>query len=162
MRHLLNFILLPVLLAAPRAYPQTAALGVTAPPESSGDRVVLGGFIGSPSRAGVTGGLYLGPLVVRLSGASFGHSDDGWEGDIGIALTKNERLIQDLSLVAGFYHASTTTAASGTEHEMTQRFVGAAYGVYYAGFFLQGGIGKGTGDFPSPELIYRFGYLFSF
>ncbi len=158
MTHSLKFALLVILFAASAAYAYSDA-----PPGSSGDRFVLGGYIGSPSRAGLTGGFYLGPMALRLSGASFGRSDDGLEGDIGIALTKSDRLIQDVSVVAGFYHASLSSASSGGgDRDMTQRFVGVAYGVYYSGFFLQAGIGRGTGDFPNPELIYRFGYLLSF
>ncbi len=158
MNHSLKFLLTLLLLAAGHAFAQTDSEH-----EPSGDRFVLGAFIGSPSGIGAAGGLYLGPLAVRVSGASLGHGTDGIEGDIGIALTKSDHLIQDISVVAGSYHTSvSTTAAGGGDLHTTQRFVGAAYGVYYSGFFLQAGLGKGTGDFPNPELIYRFGYLFSF
>jgi hypothetical protein len=39
--------------------------------------------------------------------------------------------------------------------------VGAAYDAYPSGFCIQIGLARCRGDYPNPQLVMQFGYLFA-
>ena len=119
---------------------------------------VFGGGLGSPAGVCVIGGFYTQPIVLRLSG---GYWKRGWNGiqcDLGTSLSSGESFAAGISLVGGIYKADPLDE-NRVERRYSERYLGLAYDMYLAGFFLQAGLAAGKGDYPNPQAIVQFGYL---
>jgi hypothetical protein len=124
---------------------------------------VLGAVIGTPSGISLVGGYYFKDFAFRASG---GWWEKGWygvQGDLSVFLSRSSSFAQGLSLIAGRF--GTRVVVPGDQQQdvvqqLRQSYAGLSYDAYYAGFFLQIGLGFGKGDFPNPNLAFQCGYLF--
>ncbi len=142
------------------------AVGAEAQPAAHADGeehngVGAGLFIGTPSSIGFRARLETGPIVAGVSGGSWGKSWWGYQADAGLIVSQTGRLVQSIDLIAGRF-ANTTRDESGVSQHEREEYLGLAYDVSYAGFFVQLGLAAGRGDYPNPQLVYQFGYLFFF
>lgn len=127
----------------------------------------IGAVIGAPASMSFTTGLYFVPVSFRVTGGFWGKGWYGLQGDIAFPLTKSKELIQNISVIGGFFATNvidTDPSQPGIQiiRHYRQNYIGAAYDVYYAGFLMQTGLGFGKGNFPNPQFLFQFGYLFDF
>jgi hypothetical protein len=127
---------------------------------SSGSEGILavGAVIGAPTGISLMGGYYFKNFAVRLSGGSWGKEWNGFQGDLSYNLTRSLSFSTNVSLIGGQY-GNTLKDVSLGESVKRQRYWGLAYDVYLSGFFLQTGVGFGSGDYPSPQFLFQCGYL---
>jgi hypothetical protein len=127
--------------------------------------LVLGASIGSPASASLVGGIYYNDFSLKLSGMAWSSSWYGIEGSISFAITRNENLIQSISFVGGRYSAKIKKVNMETNSEYDEirkeKYFGLAYDINYDGFYLQTGLGIGSGDYGNPILLFQTGYLFN-
>jgi hypothetical protein len=135
--------------------------------EANSRSIGIGAIIGAPASMSLTAGLYLDPISFRVSGGAWGKGSYGLQADIAFPLTKSKELIQNISVIGGLFATKVIdTDPSQPFIQITryykQNYIGAAYDVYYAGFLMQTGLGFGKGNFPNPQFLFQFGYLFDF
>jgi hypothetical protein len=127
--------------------------------------LAIGAGIGTPS--GITfiaAGCYA-PIALRVSGGYWGTRWNGIQGDIGLVFNSSASFAHGISVIGGVFRTNPTrigdSGASGEQSKMVHYF-GAAYDAYLAGFYLQVGLAHGRGDYPNPQLVMQFGYMFAF
>jgi hypothetical protein len=150
-----------VLRAPAAAAGQSDSVEVPAP----GVSFVVGPLIGVPSGIALLGGIVAAPLSVKVSGGYWGSDWNGVQADIGWVFDADGLLTQGCFLVAGAFRFDPLLPGDqGTMKKSIRqdRYVGLAYEVNYAGFYLQAGLAKGRGDYPNPEALLQAGYLISF
>ncbi len=126
--------------------------------------VAIGAGIGSPAGISFTAGGYFTPVSLRVSGGYWGVRWNGFQGDIGFLFNSSPSFAHGLSVIAGVFRANPVLAdaAGGTrEADRSVHYVGAAYDAWLSGFYLQVGIARGRGDYPNPQLVMQFGYMFA-
>ena len=125
-------------------------------------RLILGALVGVPSGVAVTGGVVAEPLCVKVSGGYWGSDWNGVQGDVGWVFDSEGLLAQGIFVVGGTFRANPQLLNGQGElvrNIRQERYIGLAYGVDYAGFFLQAGLAKGMGDYPNPAVLLQAGYL---
>jgi hypothetical protein len=127
----------------------------------------IGAVIGAPASISLTVGLYLSPVSFRITGGAWGKGWYGVQGEIAFPLTRNKELIQNISVIGGIFATKVNEVdPSQPDIQFTQynkqNYAGLAYDVYYAGFLMQTGFGFGKGNFPNPQFLFQFGYMFGF
>jgi hypothetical protein len=153
----------PVLLALLFLLPASGTGQTESIERKSDDRgfFMLGLGIGTPSGAALVGGYDFGPLAIRLSGGGWSRGWYGAEGDLAIRFNRGSTFAHGISIIGG-RSGTNPVNEQGTEDRKAQSFLGVTYDVYLSGFFLQAGLAFGRGDYPSPDAVYQFGYLFEF
>ncbi len=140
-----------------------AAAGVARSQTDDGNSAVLGVVIGAPSSIALVGGYDAGPVALRLSGGAWGKGWYGAQADVSVIFSRSGSFSQGLSVLAGQYGTKVVSLDDQLQ-EVTQfnkqKYLGIAYDAWFSGFFLQVGMGHGWGDFPNPNLLFQFGYLF--
>jgi hypothetical protein len=151
---------LPSVPAISQSHQKQAYANDLADSSSSGSEGILavGAVIGTPSGVSFMGGYYFKNFAVRLSGGSWGKEWNGFQGDLSYNLTRSSSFSTNVSLIGGQY-GNTLKDVSLGESVKRQRYWGLAYDVYLSGFFLQTGVGFGSGDYPSPQFLFQCGYL---
>jgi hypothetical protein len=135
--------------------------------ESKNSSLGFGAVLGAPASISLTAGLYLAPVSFRITGGAWGKGWYGLQGDIAFPLTKSKELIQNISVIGGIFATKVIDVDPSlpgiqiTRYNK-QNYLGFAYDVYYAGFIMQTGLGFGKGDFPNPQFLFQFGYMFDF
>jgi hypothetical protein len=122
---------------------------------------MLGLGIGSPNGAALVAGYDFGPVAIRLSGGGWTRGWYGAEGDLAIRFNRGSSFAHGMSIIGGRFGTNPVNEL-GVKNLKTQSFLGVTYDVYLSGFFLQAGLDFGRGDYPSPDAVYQFGYLFEF
>ena len=132
--------------------------------EDSPDKFSLGLSLGTPSGVAVVAFVPLGPVQLRAGGGWWRATWNGLDGSIGIPVSSNSMLTQSVSAVWGYFKANPILPDnSGRTVESIRRehYLGVAYDVNYAGFFVRTGVARGWGDYPNPQILLQCGYLFS-
>jgi len=127
--------------------------------------LAVGAGVGTPAGISFTAGGYLAPLFLGVSGGYWGTRWNGFQGDIGVLFNSSPGFAHGISVVGGVFRANPVIANAGGAAKETDRivhYVGAAYDAYLSGFYLQIGLAHGRGDYPNPQLLMQFGYLFAF
>ena len=144
---------------------RTDSLDVEAKDDTSGARfLAIGAGIGTPSGITFLAAGYLAPIALRVSGGYWGEHWNGVQGDIGILFNSSSSFAHGISVIGGVFRTNPiTVSADGAQEEVSKmvQYIGAAYDVYLSGFFLQIGLAHGQGDYPNPQLMMQFGYLFA-
>lgn len=94
----------------------------------------------------------------------------GVEGNVGYLLTKLKNVQQGLMLSVGTFTNSTAPAtitingysapiSNDPKKNNSWRYIGGAYFLDVYGFLVQVGLSYGLGDFSSPQVLFRAGYL---
>ncbi len=123
---------------------------------------ILGALVGMPSGLAVTGGVVAEPLCVKVSGGYWGSDWNGVQGDVGWVFDTEGLLAQGIFIVGGTFRANPRLLNGQGELVRTsrqERYIGIAYGIDYAGFFLQAGLANAKGDYPNPAVLLQAGYL---
>lgn len=146
--------------ATSQSHQRMVNANIPADSASSGSEgiLALGAIIGTPSGVSFMGGYYSKIFALRLSGGSWGREWNGFQGDVSYNLTRSSSFSTNVSLIGGQYRNTLKDVSAG-ESVKRQRYWGLAYDVYLSGFFLQTGVGFGSGDYPSPQFLFQCGYL---
>lgn len=139
---------------------QTATTGGATMDSGGAGFFEFGAGVGSPSGVCLIGGYDAGLFAGRLSG---GYWKKGWNGvqaDIAINFIRSSSLAMGASLLGGRFVVNPLNER-GEEQLYSVRYLGVAYDIYLAGFFLQAGLAGGKGDYPNPQAIIQVGYLFA-
>jgi hypothetical protein len=121
----------------------------------------LGAAIGAPSGLNLKCEYLVNNLTLALSAGIMGSDVFGVQAEIGYIITKTPLFHQGPAFIAGFFRSLKTDSSGGPQIGYNQEYIGVAYNIYYAGFFLQGGLGFGFGSYPpNPILIFQAGYEF--
>ena len=123
---------------------------------------VLGAAVGTPSSIAVIAGLYADGWSVKLSGAPWGPNWRGIQGSVTVPFFHRRDFAHGVALVAGSFRVNPVLPSGvgeAGESVRSERYVGLAYDVLYAGFSLQAGLGAGSGDYKNPQLLIQCGYL---
>ncbi|MHB8579520.1 MAG: hypothetical protein ACYDA4_06630 [Ignavibacteriaceae bacterium] len=120
-----------------------------------------GATIGTPGAVSVNAGYYFNHFAVKLSGSYLKKDWYGVQSDIEFVLNNTGELIQGISLTGGLFDAIHFNDSGVIISQVQQNYIGFAYDAYYAGFYLQTGLGFGFRSYPpNPQLLFQFGYLF--
>ncbi len=159
MNRIFILFLIPIAVARAQAIDPSTARQSQDPDGEDRRHIGIGFFVGTPSSVGFRGQLAVGPLVVRLSGASWGKAWWGYQAAAGVIVSEAGGLMQSIDMIAGRF-ANDTKDENGVVQHLREEYLGIAYDVTYAGFFLQLGLAGGRGDYPNPQLAYQVGYMF--
>jgi hypothetical protein len=124
----------------------------------------IGAAMGTPSGLAFAAGAALDPFQIRIAGGWWKSGWNGIQGSIGIPFSRGPYLTHGLAIAWGFYKANPVLPDDQGNDAMVvkqEHYVGLVYDVDYAGFFLQSGLAAGWGDYPNPQVLVQFGYLFS-
>ncbi|MFZ1729990.1 MAG: hypothetical protein WBQ23_02215 [Bacteroidota bacterium] len=121
----------------------------------------LGVNIGTPAGINLAMGKWFGIVGARLSGMYFGDQLAGLQGNIGFKLSDNRKRSHVLAAIFGASHLEENYRTS-QQRSLEWTFVGAVYELNLRGFFVQGGLTVGSGDFSSPQAFFQIGYMYRF
>ncbi len=178
------------LLGLNAAYAQDAATGTAGPATDKSDKFAeayaaaddainrnrltnsffaIGPTVGLPSGLNLNASLYLWRFIVRGSGMFYGSDFMGGQADFGFSMFNGTRIRHSVSFVGGYMRRTPLFALDSafpdnkTGVSQSGTYLGGAYELFMAGFFLQGGVGRALGDeVKNPVLIFQAGYLFQF
>jgi hypothetical protein len=120
----------------------------------------LGINAGTPAGLNLAIGYWFSSLGIRASGMIFGSRMGGGQLNLGLKLSDNTNRSHVLALVAGTSYSEREEI--WFRRKVTWTYVGAAYELNLGGFFLQGGLTVGEGDFSNPQIIIQIGYMYRF
>ncbi len=120
----------------------------------------VGSTIGTPGGISVNTGFFAKHFSLKLSGGYWGKDWYGYQVDAGYLFIRTGELLEGISAIAGGFDAINLKISGNDRSFLQQDYIGAAYDAYYAGFFLQAGLGIGLHPYPpNPQLLFQFGYL---
>lgn len=127
----------------------------------------IGLVLGSPASISLTTGIYFQHISFRITGGAWSSHWYGIQGEIAFPFTRSKELIQNISINGGLIATkvlfSDPNQSSVQYYQYNkQNYIGFTYDVWYSGFLMQTGIGFGKGNFPNPQFLFQFGYLFKF
>ncbi len=121
----------------------------------------IGSTIGTPSGISLNTGFFAKHFYLKVSGGYWEKDWYGYQADAGYLFSWTGKLLQGISVVAGSFEVISLDNSGNAGSSVQQNYIGAAYDAYYAGFFLQAGLGFGLHPYPpNPQLLFQFGYLF--
>ena len=123
---------------------------------------VAGPSIGVPSGITLTAGIIAPSITLKASGGYWGKNWNGVQIDVGLVFANDGIFSHGVSLLIGTFRTNPLVVdmqGNSVSAVRQERYVGLVYEADYGGFFLQGGLGIGRGDYPNPELLFQAGYL---
>lgn len=111
----------------------------------------LGVNFGTPGGLNLAAGYWFGTVGLRLSGMYLGDIA-GVQGNVGFKLSDNST----------HSHVLATVFGTSEIERKNWTYVGGVYELNLYGFFLPAGATIGSGDFPSPQLVFQIGYMHRF
>lgn len=121
----------------------------------------IGSTLGTPSGISLNAGFFAKHFSLKVSGGYWKKNWYGYQVDAGYLFNRTGKLIQGISIVSGSFEAVNQYNSGNPGSSAQQKYIGTSYDAYYAGFFLQAGLGFGIHPYPpNPQLLFQFGYLF--
>ncbi len=122
---------------------------------------IIGSTIGTPGGISLNTGFFGKYFYLKVSGGYWKKDWYGYQVDAGYFFSRTSKLLQGISLVTGGFDVINLDNSGNSRTFLQQNYIGAAYDAYYAGFFLQAGLGFGLHPYPpNPQLLFQVGYLF--
>lgn len=143
------------------------APAVEQPLEESQSTLALGIDVGSPQGVNLRAGFFHPRFSLVAGGMYWSSENYGYEGAAAFNFFSSRNFYQGLGVVAGYFSnnplnglMSNFFSAPHTNGAYQYTYVGPEYSLYLSGFTLSLGVGFGSGDYASPQVIFHFGYLF--
>ena len=123
----------------------------------------LGINLGTPAGVNLAAGFWFGSVGFRVSGMQLSKMS-GIQLNFSYKISDSPNFLHSIGFAGGTSEIETGEYDDYDEYDNLEikkwQYIGLVYNLNWGGFFLEGGLSIGEGDFTSPQAIFQIGYMY--